>query len=321
LIANIATSYYSLLALDEQQRITKETVGLLEENVATMEALKTAGRQNAAAVEQSKSLMLNTKLSVYDLENSIRQMENSICVLLGREPGAISRTTFDTQTVPEQLQTGIPAQLLSRRPDVRQAELDFRSAFELTNVARANFYPSITLNSGSMIGVAASGFVNFFSIENLVANVIGGLTQPIFNRGQLKGNLKIAKAQQEIALVTFKNTVLKAGQEVSDILFSYQSSMRKNAVRQEQIQSTQKAVEYTQALLTAGEANYTEVLTAEQNHLSAQLNRVSDKLEQLQYAVNLYRALGGGGTTTAFGYNTGGTYSGGTNKSYIIKIK
>jgi NodT family efflux transporter outer membrane factor (OMF) lipoprotein len=295
LIANIATSYYSLLALDEQLLITKETVGLLEENVVTMEALKTAGRQNAAAVEQSKSLMLSTKLSIYDLENSIRQMENAICMLLGREPGAISRTTFDAQTVPEQLQAGVPAQLLSRRPDVRLAELDFRSAFELTNVARANFYPSVTLNSGSMIGVAASGFTDFFSIGNLIANVVGGLTQPLFNRGQLKGNLKIAQAQQEIALVTFKNTVLKAGQEVSDILFSYQSSVKKNAVRQEQIQSTQKAVEYTQALLTADEANYTEVLTAGQNHLSAQLNRVSDKLEQMQCAVNLYRALGGGG--------------------------
>jgi NodT family efflux transporter outer membrane factor (OMF) lipoprotein len=294
LIANIATSYYSLLALDEQQRITKETVGLLEENVATMEALKTAGRQNAAAVEQSKSLMLSTKLSVYDLENAIYQMENAICTLIGREAGAITRSTFDLQNIPEQLQAGVTAQLLSHRPDVRQAELDFRSAFELTNVARANFYPSVTLNSGSMIGVAATGFSNFFSIENLIANVIGGLTQPIFKRGQLKGNLKIAQAQQKIALVTFKNTVLKAGQEVSDILFSYQSSIKKNAVRQEQIQSTQKAVEYTQALLTAGDANYTEVLTAEQNYLSAQLARVSDKLEQLQCAVNLYRALGGG---------------------------
>ena len=295
LIANIATSYYSLLALDEQLRITKETVGLLEENVATMEALKAAGMQNAAAVEQSKSLMLNTKLSVYDLEKTVYQMENAICVLLGREPDKIARSTFDVQTVPEQLQAGVAAQLLSRRPDVQQAELDFRSAFELTNVAQANLYPSVTLNSGSMVGVAATGFTNFFSAENLIANVIGGVTQPIFNRGKLKGNLKIAKAQQEIALVTFKNTVLKAGQEVSDILFAYQSSIKKNAVRQEQILSTQKSVEYTQTLLKAGEANYTEALTAEQSCLSAQLARVNDKLEQLQYSVNLYRALGGGG--------------------------
>lgn len=294
LIANIATSYYSLLALDEQLRITTETVGLLEENVETMEALKIAGMQNAAAVEQSRALMLNTKLSIYDLESSIRQMENSISVLLGREPGPIERSAFEVQTIPERLETGVPAQLLARRPDVQQAELDFRSAFELTNVAQASFYPSITLNSGSMIGFAASGFTNFFSLENLMANVIGGLTQPIFNRGQLTGNLKIAEAQQESALITFQNTVLKAGQEVSDILFSYQSSIKKNDIREEQINATQKAVEYTQELLKADEANYTEVLTAEQNYLSAQLSQVGDKLEQLQYSVNLYRALGGG---------------------------
>ena len=294
LIATIATSYYSLLALDEQLRITTETVGLLEENVETMEALKTAGIQNAAAVEQSKALMLSTTLSIYDLESSIQQMENSISVLLGREPGAIERSAFDAQTVPGRLETGIPAQLLAKRPDVQQAELDFRSAFELTNAAQASFYPSVTLNSGSMIGFASSGFTNFFSLENLMANVIGGLTQPIFNRGQLTGNLKIAKAQQESALIAFKNTVLRAGQEVSDILFSYQSSVKKNDLREEQINATQKAVEYTQELLKADEANYTEVLTAEQNYLSAQLSQVGDKLEQLQYSVNLYRALGGG---------------------------
>lgn len=109
-----------------------------------------------------------------------------------------------------------------------------------------------------------------------------------------KNILKIAKAQQEAALITFKNTVLRAGQEVSDILFSYESSVKKNNIRQEQISSTQKAVEYTKDLLIAGEANYTEVLTAEQNYLSAQLSQVTDKLEQLQYSVNLYRALGGG---------------------------
>lgn len=296
LIANIATSYYSLLALDAQLRITTETVGLLEKNVETMMALKEAGMQNAneAAVEQSRALMLRTKLSIFDLESAIRQMENAISVMLGREPGAIERSAFEAQTVPASLKTGIPAQLLAKRPDVIQAELDFRSAFELTNAAQASFYPSVTLNAGSMIGFAAAGFSNFFSSENLLANVIGGITQPIFNRGQLKGNLKIAKAQQEAALVTFKNTVLRAGQEVSDILFSYESSVKKNSIRQEQISSTQKAVEYTKDLLIAGEANYTEVLTAEQNYLSAQLSEVSDKLEQLQYSVNLYRALGGG---------------------------
>lgn len=294
LVANIATSYYSLLALDEQLQITSETVELLEANVLTMEAMQTAGMLNAAAVEQSKALMLSTKLRINDLEKSIYQTENAINLMLGRKPDAIARTTFAAQRVPERMDYGVPAQLLAKRPDVLQAELAFRSAFELTNVAQASFYPSITLNAGSMIGFAASGFTNFFSLENLMANVIGGLTQPIFNRRQLTGNLKIAKAQQEAALITFKNTVLTAGQEVSNILFAYQSSINKNSIRQQQIEATQRAVIYTRELLTAGEANYTEVLTAEQSYLSAQLSQVNDKLEQLQYAVQLYRALGGG---------------------------
>lgn len=294
LIANIATSYYSLLALDEQLQITIETIKLLEENVITMEALKDAGIQNAAAVEQSKALMINTKLSIFNLETAIHQMENSICILIGQKAGKITRSSIEQQSIPKYLQYGVPAQLLSKRPDVQQAELDFRSAFELTAAAQANFYPSITLNSGSMFGFAASGFTNLFSLESLMANIIAGLTQPIFNRGQLKANLKISQAQQDAALIIFKNTVLQAGQEVSDILFAYASSVKKNDLRLEQIESTQKAVEFTKELLTAGTANYTEVLNAEQNYLSAQLSQVSDKLEQLQCTVNLYRALGGG---------------------------
>lgn len=294
LIANIATSYYSLLALDEQLQITQESITLLEKNVETIEALKDAGLQNAAGVEQSRVLMLNTKLSIFDLERSIRELENSICVLLARKPGRIERSSFGIQTVPEQIQAGVPVQLLSQRPDVRQAELGFRSAFELTNAAQASFYPSITLNSGSFIGYAASGFTNLFSLENLIANVIGGLTQPIFAQGQLTANLKIARENQQQALLSFQNTLLDAGREVSDILFAYDNSVKKYELRQQQVESTQKAVEYTEELLVAGEAIYTEVLTAQQNYLSAQINQVNDKLEQLQYSVSLYRALGGG---------------------------
>jgi efflux transporter, outer membrane factor (OMF) lipoprotein, NodT family len=300
LAANVATSYYSLLALDEQLRITKESIVLLEKNVETIEDLKTAGQQNAAAVEQSRTLMLTTKLSVYDLENSIHEMENALSVLLARKPGSIERSSFDKQAVPGQMQIGVPMHLLSLRPDVKQAELAFRSAFELTNVAQASFYPSITLSSGSFIGYAASGFSNVFSLENLIASVIGGLTQPVFLQGQLTANLTIAQENQQQALLIFQNTILDAGREVSDILFAYGNSIKKNELRLQQVESTQKAVEYTEELLKANEAIYTEVLTAQQNYLSAQINQVIDKLEQLQYSVNLYRALGGGLESTTF---------------------
>jgi len=293
LISNIATTYYSLLAMDEQLRITKETIELLKESTSTMEALKEAGMLTGAAVEQSKALLYGTQVSLPDLESQIKQLENSLCVLLGRKPGPVLRSDIRTQSVPQELKFGIPAQMLAKRPDVQQAELGFRSAFELKKAAQASFYPSITLSSGT-IGYGAGSLSGFFKPENIFANIIGGITQPLFARNQLKGNLKIAEAQQQEALINFEKTVLTASQEVSDILYGYESSLKKNRVRSLQVQSLLTSVEFTQELLKAGEANYTEVLNAEQNLLQAQLGQVSDKLEQLQYSVSLYRSLGGG---------------------------
>lgn len=293
LISNIANTYYSLLALDEQLKVTEEMVKLMEENLTTTEALKTAGMANGAAVEQTKASLHSVKVSIPDLENNIRQLENSICVMLGRRPGAISRTSLNNQDIPEQLSYGVPIQMLAKRPDVMQAELSFRSAFELTHAAKASFYPSIKLTSGS-IGYANNTLSNFFKPENIFANIIGGLTQPIFAKKQLTTQYKVAKYEQQATLLTFEKTVLEAGQEVSDIMNTYESSFRKTQDRNIQVESLVRAVSYTQELQKAGEANYLEVLTAQQGLLEAKLNQVSDKLEQLQSVSNLYRALGGG---------------------------
>lgn len=293
LIANIANTYYSLLALDEQLKVTVEMVKLMEENLITTEALKEAGKANGAAVEQTKASLHSVKISIPDLENNIRQLENSMCVMLGRKPGTVSRTSLNRQNVPTQLSYGVPMQMLARRPDVQQAELSFRSAFELTHAAKANFYPSIKLTSGT-IGYANNTLSNFFKPENIFASIIGGLTQPIFAKKQLTTQYKIAKYEQQATLLTFEKTVLEAGQEVSDIMNTYESSLKKTQDRNIQVESLVKSVSYTQELLKAGEANYLEVLTAQQGLLEAQLNQVSDKLEQLQAVSNLYRALGGG---------------------------
>lgn len=294
LISNIATTYYSILALDEQLRITNNMIGLLEESVETMQAMMDAGMMNAAGIEQSKGLLFSTRISVPDLKSQIRQMENALCVMLGRNPGPVHRGLLVQQNVVTHLDYGIPMQLLSRRPDVLQAELSFRSAFELKNAAQASFYPSITLGTGSIIGYGATTLSKFFKPENIFANIIGGITQPIFARKQLTGQLKIRKAQQEEALLNFEKTVLAAGQEVSDILYSYESSLSKNELRKKQVEASGTAVEYTQELLKAGEANYLEVINAEQDMLQSHIGQVNDKLEQLQYSVMLYKALGGG---------------------------
>ncbi|WP_298649854.1 TolC family protein [uncultured Proteiniphilum sp.] len=293
LIAHMADSYYALLALDEQLAITNETVVLLEKSVATMEALKEAGRQNAAAIEQSRVLLLKTKMNAIDTENSIRQLENTINLLSGKKPGPVVRSRLESQPVPMQLKTGVPVQLLARRPDVKQAELDFRVAFELKNAAQAGFYPSITLSSGS-VGYSSSGFSNLFSLEKLVLNVVAGLTQPVFARGQLKVDLALAEEDQLQAMAAFQNTVLNAGKEISDILYTYESVTRKTELREQQIDAAQKSVVYTEELLRADEVDYTAVLTAQQEYLSARLSRISEQLTRLQCTVDLYNALGGG---------------------------
>ncbi|NDV69507.1 efflux transporter outer membrane subunit [Dysgonomonas sp. 25] len=296
LVSNIATSYYSLLALDEQLRISLETIELLKETTVTMQYLMDAGMPNvnAAAVEQSKSLLYNTEVSIPGLKSNIQSMENSLSLLLGRKPGPIFRSSMKNQRIVPQLAHGVPAQMLARRPDVQQAELSFRSAFELKVAAQASFYPSITLSSGLLGYSTVNGLSNFFKPENLFASIVGGFTQPLFAKTQLISQLNIRKAQEEEAYLGFQKAVLSASQEVSTILYGYEQSLSKNNMRDKQVGSLVKAVDYTHELLKAGEANYTEVLTAEQNLLQAQLGQVSDKLEQLQYSVNLYRALGGG---------------------------
>lgn len=296
LISNIATTYYSLLALDDQLRVTNEMIELLTESTNTMEKLKESGSGvTAAAVEQSKAGLYSTQLSVNTLKSSIQNLENTLSTMLGRKPGPIFRSQFANQNVVTELNHGVPAQMLAKRPDVQQAELAFRSAFELKAVAQASFYPQITLSSAMLGYSSINGLSQFFKPENLFASIVGGLTQPLFAKNQLLGQLKIRKAQEEEALLTFKKTVLSASQEVSTILYSYQQSLAKNENREKQVESLTKTVDYTQRLLNSGFANsYLEVLTAQQGLLQAQLAQINDKLEQLQYGVNLYRALGGG---------------------------
>lgn len=297
LISNIATTYYSLLALDEQMRSTLDMIELQKESTNTMEKLMQSGTSGitAAAVEQSKAGLYATQVSVSSLKSSIQELENVLSSMLGRKPGAIFRSQFENQNVVTELSHGVPAQMLAKRPDVQQAELSFRSAFELKVAAQASFYPQITLTSG-MIGYSTvNGLSQFFKPENLFASIVGGLTQPLFAKNQLLGQLKVRKAQEEEALLTFKKTVLNASQEVSTILYGYQQSLAKNETRAKQVESLEKTVDYTQRLLNNGFANsYLEVITAQQGLLQAQLAQINDKLEQLQYSVNLYRALGGG---------------------------
>lgn len=292
LIANIALTYYNLLALDSKMQITREAVALNSDLVGTMEVLKDNGNVTGAAVVQSEASRYAMEVTLPDLEQQIRETENTLSLLLGRTPSDIERGKLEEQQVHTALAVGVPSELLDRRPDVVQAEYALISAYEMSNNARAYFYPSLTLTANA--GFETLDLEDLFDPKSFAANIVGGLVQPIFNKRANKTRLEVAKAQQEEALLQFKNILLNAGAEVNDALAQYDASVRKMELRSKQLVSLEKSVEYTAELLTYGSANYTEVLIAQQSLLNAQLSEVNDRIQQLSAVVALYRALGGG---------------------------
>lgn len=293
IVAAIANNYYALMAFDQQLKIAEQTLEIRKSDTATMKALKTAAMVTGADVEQSVANMYSAKIQAENIRRNIRETENAISILLGQSPDSIFRNTLTTQVVTTDLKTGIPIQLLTNRPDIQRAELQFRNAFELTNVAITYFYPSLTITGTG--GFATANTLKGFFDGGFYGSLVGGVTQPIFNKGLNKQRLKQAEATQEEALYNFQSTLLTASQEVADALYSYHNASNLSTSRLEQIVSLKKAVEYTKELLKyTSKVNYTDVLTAETNYLSAQLNSIGDKLQQLQATVNLYRALGGG---------------------------
>nr|WP_315224112.1 efflux transporter outer membrane subunit [uncultured Flavobacterium sp.] len=292
LIADIANNYFLLLYYDKSLEITQETLESRIENVEIIKALKEGAIVTGAAVVQSEANRYAVEVLIPDLKQNIRETENALNILLGQAPGSIERGVLVEQQSPENLQIGLPSQLLQNRPDVRQAEFNFRVAFENTNLAKTYFYPSLTLTASG--GFSNLELKNFFD-NSIFYSIIGGLTQPLFNQGVNKARLTTSQSQQLQALNNFQQSLLVAGQEVSNSLYSYQMAVEKEDSRKKQIESLQKSVDFTQQLLEYSSAtNYTDVLTSEQNLLSAQLSGINDNLQKLQALVALYRALGGG---------------------------
>ena len=292
LIADIADNYYSLLALDAQLEITRQTVKNRIQDVETMKLLLEGDVVTGAAVVQSEANRYAAEVTIPDLERSVREAENLLATLLGRVPAPIERGTLATQGPPPELLTGVPSQLLRNRPDVLQAEYAFESNFEFTNAARTYFYPSFTITANG--GLTSTTIANVFSPSSVFASVVGGLAQPIFNQGLNRARLRRSEGLQQEYLYTYQQTMFMAGQEVSNALFSYQSAADKKRIRAQQLAALNLSVDYTQELLRAGFANYTEVLQAQQSLLQAQLNSVNDELQQRQAVTDLYHALGGG---------------------------
>ena len=292
LIATIADTYYSLLMLDEQLDITRRTAKSWQETVQSLQALMRAGEQNQAAVAQAEASRLTAEQSVLSLEKQIKELENSLSTLVGIVPQAIERGKLSEAVFSEQLSVGIPLQLLGKRPDVRQAEYALAEAFYATNQARSAFYPQITL-SGSAGWTNNSGAA-IVNPGNWLLQAVGSLTQPLFNKGKNIANLRIAKAQQEEALLAFQQSLLDAGAEVNNALTQWQTARQSLTLDEEKIEQLETALRSTRLLMQHGNTNYLEVLTAQQTLLDARLTKVSDRYEEIQGVINLYHALGGG---------------------------
>ena len=291
-IATVADSYYALLMLDEQVRVTTQTAESWREYVKSLHALMKAGEADRATLSQAEASRLSAESSLLSLQRQVAEQENALCVFIGEVPHRLERGTLDGQQFPDRMSVGLPIELLSRRPDVRQAEASLMQAFYATNSARSAFYPSITL-SGSA-GWTNSGGTAITNPGAWLLQAVGSLVQPLFNRGQNIANLKIAKAQQQEAVLAFKQSLLDAGQEVNNALIQWQTAREQILLDQEQVKQLETTVSDTRLLMEHDTVNYLQVITARQSLLSAQLTLASDRYSEIQGVINLYHALGGG---------------------------
>lgn len=292
LIANVASLYYQLMALDEQIRVTEETVRTRSESLETTQALKEAGNVTEVGVKQTEAQVYTAQAILIDLKNQVRLLENTFSILLGSNPQEIDRNLLKDQNIDIDLRIGVPTELLSNRPDVMAAEYGLIQAFEMTNVARSNFYPSLTLTASG--GLQSMELEQLFDAKSLFANIVGGLAQPILNGRRIRTQFEVSEAQQEQALLQFRFALLNAGKEVNDALFSIEAAEQKIEIKEKENDAYELASEYSQELLNNGFGNYLEVLTAQERALSSNLDMINAKNARLQAMIDLYEALGGG---------------------------
>ena len=292
LVANLATLYYQLIALDEQVEIARLSIQTRKSSLQTTVALMEGGDLTAVAIQQTQAQVYDAQNILLGLENQRRVLENAFCLLLSEPSHAIRRGKMDEQSVQTPLTLGVPAHLLANRPDVRHAELDLIQALELTNVAKASFYPSLVINAAG--GFRDTDMKKWLTPDGIFGQIAGGLLQPILSRRQIKTTYEVAQTVEEQALLRYQQALLLAGNEVSDALNDYQTYTDAIVLQKLQHEALDTAVIYSQQLLMNGLANYLEVLTAQQNLLTTELNLTDTRFKRLAAVIRLYQALGGG---------------------------
>ena len=293
-VSAIAQGYYNLLMLDKQLEIAKSNLELSSNTLSITEKMWKSGDVTSLGVEQATAQKQSTELLITQLEQNIAIQENALSILVGENPNKVNRgIELSDTSLPQNISTGLPAAIVSRRPDVRQQELVLLESNSLVGIAQANMYPSLK--------ISANGGVNSFKIDNwfqipasLFGSALGSLTQPLFQKRQLKTDLNVAKIQREKNVLTFRQSVLNAVGEVSDALVSNEHLKIQEEKATEQVATLKKGIRSAELLYKSGMSNYLEVITAQTNSLQAELNLASVKRQRLSSIVDLYRALGGG---------------------------
>ena len=287
LAANVANTYYMLVMLDHELELAEYFEGLYEESYNSTEALYNAGIYKSPAVHQMEASLEEIRIEIVDLRNTIINTEASLCLLLAEPPHHIERAKFGEFQMPEQIHIGMPARLLDARPDVRMAERNMEIAYYSTQQARQDFYPNITI--GGLVG-----YTGTVDALDFIAQAVGELTQPLFQGGQLRAQVRNAKKEQEKAELEFVQTLYNAGSEVYTYLHDCETAEKKAELLALRVNALEEAFKATSDLMDNGNTTYLEVITAQSNLLNAEIAEVTDQFNKMQAVVNLYQALGGG---------------------------
>lgn len=292
IVSGIANMYYTLLMLDRQLEILNDMSGLTKDTWDMMKLQMQLGRYRSTSVQSAEASHYSVLTQIEDMKRQIREVENSLSLLIGQPAQTIKRGKLADQVLPSQFATGVGIQLLKNRADVHAAEMNLASSFYDVNTARSRFYPSLTISgTGSYTNSGGGMIVN---PGKILASAVASLVQPIFMNGKLTEGLKISKAQYEQDYNTWQNAVLTAGSEVSNALVQYNSYQKKSELDAHRVEVLKKNVEDTRALVSSSTSTYLEVIQAQNSLLNAEISKVTDDFNKMQAVVSLYQALGGG---------------------------
>lgn len=294
LVSNIAQSFYRLIMLDTQLEIAKKNLSLNDSTLNIIRLQFDAGQVTSLAIQQAEAQQLVAAGLVPQLEQRIALEENALSILTGAFPKTIARIgTLNSINVQDQVSTGIPSRMLSLRPDVKSAELELVKANAKVGIAKASLYPSLVITAnGGLNSFKAS---NWFNIPGSLFGVVaGGITQPIFQRKQLRTQYEVALVDREKSVIQFRSSVLTAVGEVSDELVKIEKLKEQYVIADKRVRTVQSGLSNANMLFKSGMANYLEVINAQSNALQSELDLATVKTAQLNAVVELYRALGGG---------------------------